>query len=111
MAAVIVGGLAFALLTPGAAGAEQGTGSEVWNILSPGQSGTIDAAEFARILGTDPVNRIAVDGHNAPPNFADQLERYDALNTVDPTSLSEADVDVYYKRADIDVAPGAVARV
>ncbi|MGH3933269.1 MAG: penicillin acylase family protein, partial [Pseudonocardiaceae bacterium] len=111
MAAVIVSGLAFALLMPGAAGAEQGREAEVWNILSPGQSGTIDAAEFARVLAADPVNRIAVDGRNAPPNFADQLERYDALNTVAPASLSEADVDVYYKRADIDVAPGAVARV
>ncbi len=111
VAAVLVGGLAFALLVPGGAGAEQDRGPEVWNILVPGQSGTIDALEFAGVLAADPVNRIAIDRRNAPPNFADQLERYDALNTVDPASLSETDVNTYYKRADIDVAPGEVARV
>ncbi|MGI8888427.1 MAG: hypothetical protein ACR2GB_05580 [Nocardioidaceae bacterium] len=30
----------------------------------------------------DPENRIAVDGENAPENFADQLELYDAINRV-----------------------------
>jgi hypothetical protein len=56
------------------------------------------------MLAADPVGRVAVEGRNAPPHFADQLERYDALNTVDPVSLSEADLDTYFKRADLDVA-------
>jgi acyl-homoserine lactone acylase PvdQ len=110
IAAVIAGGLTLPLVVPVAARAEQG-GPEVWNILPPGQSGTVNAVELARVLATDPVGRVAVEGRNAPPHFADQLERYDALNTVDPASLSEADLDTYYKRADVDVAPDEVARV
>ncbi len=69
----------------------------VWNIAPPGQSGGINAAELAVVLATDPVNRIAVDGVNAPPNFADQLETYDALTTVPPGSIETADIDSYYK--------------
>lgn len=108
---VMASGLALALLVGIGARAGQGSGPQVWNILPPGQSGTIDAAELARVLATDPVSRVAVDGRNAPPNFADQLERYDALNTVDPASLTEADLGTYYKVADFDVAPGEVTSV
>jgi acyl-homoserine lactone acylase PvdQ len=111
IAAIVAGGLAFPLLVPGSAQAGQGMGPEVWNILPPGQRGTVDAVELARVLATDPVRRVAVEGRNAPPHFADQLERYDALNTVEPTSLSEADLDTYYKRAGLDVTPDEVARV
>jgi acyl-homoserine lactone acylase PvdQ len=110
IAAVIAGGLALPLVIPVAARAEQGD-PEVWNILPPGQSGTVNTVEFARVLATDPVGRVAVEGRNAPPHFADQLERYDALNTVDPASLSEADLDTYFKRASLDIAPDEVARV
>jgi acyl-homoserine lactone acylase PvdQ len=111
VAAVVAGGLAFPLVVPVGARAGQNTGPEVWNILPPGQSGTVDAVELAQVLATDPVGRVAVEGRNAPPHFADQLERYDALNTVEPASLSEADLDTYYKRAGLDVAPDEVARV
>jgi Penicillin amidase len=111
VAAVIVGGLVFPSVVPVGAEVEQGIGPEVWNILPPGQSGTVNAVELARVLAFDPVRRVAVEGRNAPPHFADQLERYDALNTVDPASLSAADLDTFYKRADLDVAPDAVARV
>lgn len=54
--------LAVALLSPVSVRAGQDAGPEVWNILPPGQSGTIDAAELARVLATDPANRVAVDG-------------------------------------------------
>jgi acyl-homoserine lactone acylase PvdQ len=108
---VIAAGLALALLGPVETGAEPGAGPQVWNILPPGQAGTVDAAELARVLATDPVGRVAVDGRNAPPHFADQVERYDALNTVDPASLTEADLDTYYKPAGVDVPPGEAARM
>ncbi|MDQ4084303.1 MAG: penicillin acylase family protein [Actinomycetota bacterium] len=71
----------------------------VRNILPPGQSGTVTATDFARVLAGDPEGRQAVEGENAPENFADQLEMYDALNTVDPRSLSGADLERFYKDA------------
>jgi acyl-homoserine lactone acylase PvdQ len=126
---VIAGGLALALLAPGAGAAPGGTAAsntgssntgssntgssntEVWNILPPGQSGTVDAAGLAPVLATDPAGRVAVDGRNAPPHFADQLERYDALNRADPAALTATDIDRYYKRADFEVPPDQVARV
>ena len=70
---------------------------QVWNIAPPGQSGGINAAELALVLATDPLNRVAVDGVNAPPNFADQLETYDALTTVRPGSIDTGEIDRYYK--------------
>ena len=36
---------------------------------------------------------VAVDGRNAPPNFADQLESYDAFNAVDPATFNAVDLD------------------
>lgn len=110
VAPIMAGGLALALLSPPAA-ARPDVGPQVWNILPPGQSGSIDAAELAGVLAGDPAGRVAVDGRNAPPNFADQLERYDAANTVDPDSITEADLDTYYKRSAFEVAPADVVRV
>jgi hypothetical protein len=111
VAAALVGGLMYPLVVPVGAQASESAGPEVWNILPPGQSGTINAVELARVLASDPVGRVAVEGRNAPPHFADQLERYDALNTVELGSLSEADLDTFYKRADLDVTPNEAARV
>jgi acyl-homoserine lactone acylase PvdQ len=111
VAAALVGGLLYPLVVPVGAQGSESAGPEVWNILPPGQSGTINAVELARVLASDPMGRVAVEGRNAPPHFADQLERYDALNTVEPGSLSEADLDTFYKRADLDVAPDEVTRV
>jgi acyl-homoserine lactone acylase PvdQ len=71
----------------------------VLSILPPGQSGTITALDLLQVIAGDPLGRVAVDGRNAPENFADQLEMYDALNTVDPGSLAGADLDAYYKDA------------
>lgn len=111
VAGVLLASLSAAALAPAAQAQTPVGGTEVWNILPPGQSGTIDAVEFARVLATDPDGRVAVDGYNAPPNFADQLERYDALNTIDPYSITMSDLDTYYKRASIEVRPGEVAQL
>jgi acyl-homoserine lactone acylase PvdQ len=54
---------------------------------------------------------VARDGQNAPPNFADQLEMYDALNTADPSSLRESDLTRYYKPSTFDVPADQVLRV
>ncbi len=78
----------------------------VWNILPPGQSGTITASDLAKVTAGDPEHRIAVDGENAPDNFADQLEMYDALNKVRPHRLKTSDLATYYKRANF--TPGRV---
>ena len=80
----------------------------VRNILPPGQSGTITAADFAKVVAGDPQGRTAVDGKNAPKNFADQLEMYDGLNTVPPSSIDPGDLDRYYK--DADFTPDQVVR-
>ena len=81
----------------------------VWSILPPGQSGTITAVDLVEVLAGDPIGRVAVDGRNAPEHFADQLEMYDALNTVDPDRLDNADIDTYYKDASAFV-PDEVVR-
>ena len=88
----------------GATGDPYGT---LWDILPPGQSGTITPTGLLQVLAGDP-NRVAVDGTNAPPNFADQLEMYDALNRRDPASITTADIGTYYKRNDF--TPQTVVR-
>ncbi|WP_460938482.1 penicillin acylase family protein [Phycicoccus ginsengisoli] len=85
-----------ALGTPAQAAGPDGYGS-LWNILPPGQSGTVTAADLVKVTAGDP-DRVAVDGRNAPPGFADQLEMYDALNRRDPASITTADIGSYYKR-------------
>jgi acyl-homoserine lactone acylase PvdQ len=84
---------------PAAATPDDPLETAVRDILPPGQSGTIDASGLLRVLTRDPTGRIAVDGRNAPTNFADQLELYDDLNRIDPARLTSADVDRLYKRA------------
>jgi acyl-homoserine lactone acylase PvdQ len=69
----------------------------VWNILPPGQSGTVNATDLLQVLAGDPQNRTAVDGKNAPKNFADQLEMYDALTKTRPADLTAADINRLYK--------------
>ncbi|HEX6515141.1 MAG TPA: penicillin acylase family protein [Nocardioidaceae bacterium] len=90
---------ALAGTTPPATGAGDGAGryGDVWNILPPGQSGTVTATDLATVMTGGP-DRTAVDGENAPENFADQLEMYDALTTRRPSSLTRADLDTLYKR-------------
>lgn len=80
----------------------------VRSILPPGQSGTIDAADLVTVLAGDPVGRIAVDGKNAPENFADQLEMYDALTRKPPAELTTSDVTSLFK--DAGFTPATVVR-
>ncbi len=111
------GALVLGLLPGGPAGAagtvaaeEPGFG-EVLNVLPPGQSGTITAADAAIVVAGDPQGRVARDGQNAPPNFADQLEMYDAINTVEPASIGEGDLARFYKPSTFEVPAGQVKRV
>jgi hypothetical protein len=80
----------------------------VLNVLPPGQSGGINAAELALVVLGDPQGRVAVDGRNAPPNFANQLEMYDALGRLDPGQIADADLTKYYKEAGFE--PDKVVR-
>jgi acyl-homoserine lactone acylase PvdQ len=111
-AALALPALVLALLpaVPTTAGAAEPDYGEVLDILPPGQSGTVTAADAAKVAATDPQHRVAVDGQNAPPHFADQLEMYDALNTVDPAALRESDLSRFYKPATFDVPAGQVLR-
>lgn len=89
---------ALAGTVPPATGAGEGAGGygQAWNILPPGQSGTVTATDLATVLTGGP-DRTAVDGKNAPENFADQLEMYDALTRKRPSALTRADLDTLYK--------------
>jgi acyl-homoserine lactone acylase PvdQ len=84
---------------PAATGASSGDPyGTLWDILPPGQSGSVNAVQLAQVAAGDPANRVAVDGKNAPPNFADQLEMYDALTKKRPSALTRSDLDSLYKR-------------
>ena len=73
----------------------------VINVLPPGSDGSITALQ-ALEAGTD---RVAVEGTDAPPNFANQLEMYDALARKAPGSLTEASLSTYFKDASFGVRP------
>lgn len=103
-AAVLIG-----LLTqPTAVQAADDPYGETLSIMPPGQSGSINAAELAVVLLGDPEGRVAVDGKNAPANFADQLEMYDAFNRLSPGEINGADLTKYYKAAGFE--PDRVVR-
>ena len=78
---------------PGATGAEADPYGTVWNILPPGQSGTVTATD---LVAVGPSREATA---TTPENFADQLEMYDALTKRDPEMLSRADLDTLYKRS------------
>src|SRR4051812_2597486 len=82
------------------------------NILPPGSNGNVTAADLVA-LGAgnlpslfshpdDPQGALATATPDSPPNFANQLEMYDALNTIAPYSLKDGDLTKYYKDATID---------
>ncbi len=71
----------------------------VRNILPAGQQGTVAALDLAKVVAGDPGGRIAVEGKNAPKNFADQLELYDHLATKSPDQITDAVIDRDYKKA------------
>lgn len=76
-----------------AAGAETDPYGTVWNILPPGQSGTVTATDLVAVGPS----REATG--TTPENFADQLEMYDALTRHDPEALTRSDLDDLYKRS------------
>jgi acyl-homoserine lactone acylase PvdQ len=94
-------------LSAGAAPARNPSGDAygvVWNILPPGSSGNVDATDLLTIGPS----LVAVDGENAPENFADQLEMYDKLTTFQPYQIGRGDLDTLFKRSTF--APAEVVR-
>ncbi|HEU5156082.1 MAG TPA: penicillin acylase family protein [Streptosporangiaceae bacterium] len=106
--AAVMMSLAGSVTSADAAAAAADPYGRVLNILPPGQSGSINAAELAAVLLGDPVGRVAIDGRNAPRNFADQLEMYDALGRLSPGQIAGADLSKYYKDAGFE--PDTVVR-
>jgi hypothetical protein len=108
-AALLVAFLALpALAVPGVAqeAVPADAGGAVLNVLPPGQRGNVTVPQAAAV---GPSRTATAD---TPPNFADQLEMYDALATVDPASIAEEDLPRFYKDAAIDLpADQAVSEV
>ncbi|MEJ7634005.1 penicillin acylase family protein [Aeromicrobium sp.] len=69
----------------------------VRNIVPAGQRGTITALQLVEVLLGGGLT--AVEGKNAPKNYADQLEMYDDLATYKPGTITDAVVDQDYKKA------------
>lgn len=69
----------------------------VRNIVPAGQRGTINALNLVQVLAGGGLT--AVDGKNAPKNYADQLEMYDDLARHRPAAITDAVVDKDYKKA------------
>jgi acyl-homoserine lactone acylase PvdQ len=82
--------------------AERDPYGTVWNILPPGQSGTVTATDLVEVGPS----REATG--TTPENFADQLEMYDALTKRNPETLTGEDLDSLYKRSTFE--PEKVAR-
>jgi hypothetical protein len=105
LAALVLPALALPAAAQGTAPAPD-SGGAVLNVLPPGSRGNVTVPQALQ-LGP---SRTA-DGEN-PPNFADQLEMYDVLNTADPGSIAEADLPRFYKDAAIDLpADEAVSEI
>ncbi len=69
----------------------------VRNIVPPGQRGSTSAVDVAKVLTGGGLT--ATDGKNAPPNYADQLEMYDNLNTYKPSQITDTVINKNYKKA------------
>ncbi|MPY78239.1 MAG: hypothetical protein GEV04_07040 [Actinophytocola sp.] len=67
----------------------------VLNIMPPGQAGTTTPAKLAEVVANDPQGRQA--DATTPRNFGNQLEAYDALNTLTPEQIRNADLTEFYK--------------
>jgi acyl-homoserine lactone acylase PvdQ len=103
--------------------APSGPYGEVLNILPPGSSGNVDAQDLLT-LGPgkanpspsflaglqDPKGFFTTATPTAPTTFADQLEKYDALNTAAPGTLTDSGLGNYFKNASLGVAPADVVR-
>jgi acyl-homoserine lactone acylase PvdQ len=82
------------------------SGGAVLNVLPPGSRGNVSVPQAAQ------VGPSRTASPTTPRNFADQLEMYDALATVDPASIGEADLPRFYKDAAIDLpADKAVSEI
>ncbi|MGH3445012.1 MAG: penicillin acylase family protein [Nocardioidaceae bacterium] len=92
-------GLATLSVPADGAGSGPDSFGSVWNILPPGQRGTVTIADLPKLALSpgDAAHRTAVDGKNAPKNFADQLETYDALTRTRPDTLTRADINRLFK--------------
>src|SRR3954468_6782317 len=91
LAAALVAPLPGAMAGPSATAYD--TGGATMNILPPGSNGNVTAADLAAMGGSRTATK------DQPKNYADQLEMYDALNTIAPYSLRDADLSTYYKDA------------
>ena len=77
--------LAAAGAAPGAPSADvYDSGGATMNILPPGSNGTVNAGDFAALGGSTTATA------TQPPNYANQLEMYDALTRVDPKAIKFA---------------------
>ena len=114
LAMIAAPGIALAV-TAAPAPATYDGGGATRNILPPGSNGTVTAGDLVSLgIGnspnlltdsSDPKGALATATPTTPPNFADQLELYDALNTIAPYSLKAADLTKYYK--DASIAPSS----
>ena len=122
--------LACAALVTAAVAAEPATAGgrdpygEVLNILPPGSTGNVDAADLVTLgpgkAVEDPASLLSglqnpqgfftTATPSAPTNFADQLEKYDRLNTADPKQLTDAHLRDYFKNGSLGVDPADVVR-
>jgi acyl-homoserine lactone acylase PvdQ len=109
--ALVVAGLSAPAVAAPSGGRTPGEFPGVRNILPPGQSGSVNAAEAAQVAAGDPEGRVAVNGKNAPPNFADQLEMYDALNHADLGALTEEQLSSFYKDAPLTISNRDAVRI
>jgi acyl-homoserine lactone acylase PvdQ len=100
LAALLLAALAVPAAAQSAPPPAPDTGGAVLNVLPPGSRGNISIPQALR------VGPSRTAGKDNPPNFADQLEMYDALATVAPGQLAEADLPKYYKDAPIDLPAG-----
>jgi acyl-homoserine lactone acylase PvdQ len=96
----------------------------VLNVLPPGNSGNVDPASLFALAPDkaaadpqsfltglqDPKGTFTTATPSSPANFADQLEKYDALNRPDPRSLTDAALGSYFKGAALGVRPADVVR-
>lgn len=113
---------------PGQAATPDPQGTDLYgsvlNVLPPGNSGNVDVPTmftlapekaaaspqtFLRGL-QDPKGSFTTATSTFPANFADQLERYDALNRPDPRSLTDAQLGRYFKGSALGVAAADVVR-
>src|SRR4051794_20825967 len=90
------------------------------NILPPGSNGNVTTADLVALGAgnvpnlfsnpNDPRGALATATPDSPSHFADQLEMYDALNTIAPYSVKDSDLTKYYKDATIDppVSPASL---